>query len=287
MGTAKSREEYSYITLNEISDAVKEVFGGSFVYRTSKPGADSVSLRAAIRQDEEFMTLFSRVLWDEFIPSGSKTAGSKLSTLFNRKMTYINRHGLVSAKKEFYKLLTPELFQLEVRHISDELIHLGARKSAHGSDFFSESRITLDENRTLDYTAAKASLRNSLCEKLFDLIEDEKYKVSLAPLRTAMQGCGFITCSSIADEHLEEVLAALLLLSLNLFESCDSEHSEIVDRIISFIESGKKDKDGDDLSRSEVSLALFSLSERCAEALREKDSLGKTEIVDILRDILN
>ena len=285
MGT----ENKGFISLNDVADAVKAALGEGFVYRTSRPDSDSVTVRAAIRQSEEFSALFSPVLWDEFIPSGADTPGSKLSTLFNRKLGYINRHGLVSARKAYHKLINPELFAYQLKHVEGDLIHLSARRLAHGTEFFSESRISADENRSLDYTAARTAIISNLASSLTALIAEKEPFGRICLITSALRESGCLGASGVTEDGVVTTLSALLLLSLNLFGEDETEYGEITAGIGDIVRTSVRataDKAKGELSRSEVAELVFELSRLAGERFEKCDKISSDELERIFFSLI-
>ena len=232
------------ISINSIADIIKEVLGESFVYRTSGVDDKRVRLDTAIRQDEEFRALYTSVLWDEFIPDGERTSNSKLSTLFTGNLTYVKRHGLVGARKRFHGILSRELFDCEVRHIENELIHLAARNRAHGSFVFNEAQMDSDENRKIDYIGAKNDIRDALSASMHKAFVPGMASEGSPFNRIYLafsDGGSFTPCGKIKDEQLSKFIAVmLLLLALNLFEAEDKEYAEIIEYTEEYIKSSFK-----------------------------------------------
>ncbi len=238
MPTETNIRPLTSVSINSVGEVIKSVLGDSFVYRTSTPENKMVKLDTAIRQDEEFKAMFTRVLWDEFIPYGASTASSKLSTLFTRNLTYVSKHGLVGAKKSFLAIISHELFDCEVRHIKDELIHFAARNRAHGALVFNEAQMNNDENRKIDYIGAKNELREELSRAFYkSFVPGMQSQASpYNRIYRAFSEVGYFTeCKEVHDIYLDKFIAVLLMLSLNLYDICDEEHAEILDCIEDYV----------------------------------------------------
>ena len=277
------------VSINDVADVVKSALSEGFVYRTSKPESDSVTVNCAIRQDEEFKALFTSELWDEFILGNPSTIGSKLSTLFNRKLNYVGRHGLVNARNKYHTLITKELFVYEINHVKNDLIHLAARKLAHGTSFFSEKKMASDKNRELDYIAAKAKITEKLASGLTVLIKQKESLGKICPISAALYAKGFIDCSGVTESGVPYVLSALLLFSLNLFEESKIEYFEITEGLKNIIlesHCAQQSEGSSDLPKQEVAEIIFNLSRLAGERLDKCGKISKKELAEMLQSLL-
>lgn len=265
------------ISINDVGEVIKSVLGEQFVYTSQSSGATSTSLVYALKQSEEFMAMYTSVLWDEFIPDMKRTPNAKLSTLFTRNLTYVQRHGLVTPKKKMCAILTPELFEAEARYVKQKLIDNAAKASAFGR-IFDETKLAEDENRRIDLVGARSKIRGELAAALYGrFVPAMQAEGSLyRGMYDAFCSAGYFGEGCIADAMLDRFIAVLLLTALNLFPEGSAEFRDLTLRTEDYIAQSKnlcrtqrrEESSFESLTRTDAARLCLEL---CAEVNRRFD----------------
>ena len=279
------------ITINDVADVVKHVLGESFVYNTSKTTAQTV-LTHALRQDEEFSVLYTDVLWDEFIPDGKRTPNAKLSTLFNRNITYVPKHGLVTVRKKFLSILTAALFESEARHVRTKMIEYAAKARAFGN-VFDDTKLAADENCRIDLIGARTAIRAQLASELYEAFvpamaaEGSNY----LGIYTAFVSAGYFADNTVVDGFLDRFISVLLLLALNLFPDDSKEYKCVTDRAEDYIARSKtlsrdqkrEENNYEAISRTDAARLCLELAAEVNRRFDKGERVSRETLVNIIK----
>jgi hypothetical protein len=280
------------ICINEVGDVIKKVLGDEFVYNGAPRGSSSASLVYALTQAEEFMALYTEVLWDEFIPDLKRTSNAKLSTLFTRNLTYIGKHGLVTVKRKMSTLVTADLFENQARHVKQKLIDYAAKASAFGR-VFDETKIAQDENRRIDLVGHRARIRASLAEELYNTFvprlsaEGSIY----AGMYTAFVSAGYFQDEKIADAMLDRFIAVLLMSALNLYPEGSREFNDLILRTENYISESKnlcrgqrrEESSFESLSRADAAKLCMELAFEVSRRFDKGERVSRETMASIIK----
>ena len=284
--------ESTAICINEIGDVVKSVLGEQFVYNGAPRGSSSASLVYALKQAEEFMALYTEVLWDEFIPDMKRTSNAKLSTLFTRNLTYIGRHGLVTVRKKMSTLVTADLFENQARHVKQKLIDYAAKANAFGK-VFDETKLAQDENRRIDLAGERARIRESLSEELYKTFVPKLSQEGsiYAGMYAAFDGAGYFQDGKIADAMLDRFIAVLLITALNLFPEDSREFNDFTLRTENYISESKnlcrgqrrEESSFESLSRADAAKLCMELTYEVSRRFDKGERVSRETMASIIK----
>ncbi len=286
------------LSINSVSSVIKRTLGTDFVYSSEYSTARNIKLCRAVRHEEEFIALYSPVLCELFIPDGKGTQDSKLSTLFQRNLDYVNRHGLVGAKKMLSRLLSPEIFDKEARHVRDSLIHYSARVRALGTYEYNAETVDNDESRRVHFGVAYKEIRRALAGELYrEFVPQMTFEESpYNEIYLCCKEAGYFDEEEISDTHIEHFLALLLMLALNLYGEDTDEYERFFDIAYAYVKTTDhpmlspeeliREKLYDEgLGRNELSRLTWWLTNELEDKLSENEKITLDSILSTIRGL--